>query len=53
MEPKLLLKLYLEDFNREYLSAPADRRRLREELVGFAATVALIICTAFVLLILP
>ena len=49
----ILLGLYLQEFNREYLSTPPDRRRLGEELVGFATTVALIIATAFVLLVLP
>jgi hypothetical protein len=49
----ILLGLYLEEFNREYLSTPQDRRRLGEALVGFAATVALIIATTFVLLVLP
>ena len=53
MKTKILLGLYLKEFNREYLSTPADRRRLREDLVGFAATLALIIATAFVLLVLP
>ena len=53
METKNLLGLYLEEFNREYLSTPADRRQFREELASFAATVALIIATAFVLLVLP
>lgn len=53
METKILLGLYLQEFNREYLSTAADRRQLWENVVCGFATLALIICTAFVLLVLP
>jgi predicted nucleic acid-binding Zn ribbon protein len=40
---------YLQEFNREYLSTREDRRRVRETLVTFAATLVLIMITAVVL----
>jgi hypothetical protein len=47
-----MLSHYLREFNREYLSTAADRRQLGETLVNGALTVALIIATAVVLLML-
>jgi hypothetical protein len=43
---------HLREFNREYLSTPDDRRRFGETLVNGALTVAVIIVTAVVLLLL-
>jgi hypothetical protein len=47
---KNLFNHYLLEFNREYLSTAADRREFGETLVNGALTVALIIATAVVLL---
>jgi len=47
-----LLSHYLQEFNREYLSTAADRRQFGETLINGMLTVALIIATAVVLLML-
>jgi len=41
-----LIVLYLRDFNREYLSTPADRRRTRQTVQDFLATLAVIFLVA-------
>jgi hypothetical protein len=44
-----LIVEHLREFNREYLSTPADRRRFRETLLNGVLSVALIIATGVVL----
>ena len=41
-----LIALYLRDFNREYLCTPADRRRTRQTVNDFLATLACIFLLA-------
>ena len=44
-----LIALYLAEFNRGYLSTPADRRRTRRTVLGFLVILAVIILSAFLL----
>ena len=44
-----LIALYLRDFNREYLSTPADRRLTRRTVADFLATLAIILLLGLVL----
>jgi hypothetical protein len=44
-----LLALYLKEFNREYLNTRADRRRTRQTITNFLATLAAILLLAFLL----
>jgi hypothetical protein len=44
-----LLGLYLREFNREYLSTPADRRQVWENVLNFLLTVTLIVNIAVIL----
>jgi len=46
-----LLSLYLEEFNREFLSTPEDRSRLGETLVNGVLTVATVVVAGVVLLL--
>jgi len=41
-----ILALYLRDFNREYLSTPADRRRTRQTILDYLAALACILLAA-------
>ncbi|MCX5888091.1 MAG: hypothetical protein NTY36_01400 [Deltaproteobacteria bacterium] len=43
---------HLREFNREYLSTPADRRQLGETLINGALTVLVIIAAGVVLVLL-
>ena len=38
-----LLGLYLQEFNREYWSGLADRRRTRQTITDFLATITIIL----------
>ena len=51
MKTKILLGLYLKEFNREYLRTAADRREFGEILVNAVLTGILIFATAVVLLL--
>jgi hypothetical protein len=42
-----LLGLYLQEFNRNYLQTRADRRRTRQTITDFLATLAAILLLAF------
>ena len=46
-----LIALYLRDFNREYLSTPADRRHTWRTVKDFLATLAAILLLALALYI--
>lgn len=46
---RVLLGLYLQEFNREYLSTPEDRRQSAKTILCFISHGALIIATGVVL----
>jgi hypothetical protein len=48
-----LLALYLQEFNREYLSTRADRQRTRQTITNFLATLAAIIILGFLIYAYP
>ena len=49
---RVLLSLYLQEFNREYLSTPEDRRQFAKTILCFILTGVLIIATGVVLWLL-
>jgi len=46
---RVLLGLYLQEFNQEYLNTPEDRRQFAKTILCFLLTGALIIATDVVL----